>query len=220
MNRIALVSVTLNAVNPMTNYFQERNPKLTIVNYLDSYLLEKVSKDGEVNDESMRRMFDMLSRACSDGAEGVLLTCSVFSRYAEVFSKVLSKPIVCPDKAMLKEVAKESGETAIICTNPSTVSSTSALYSRFRKEIGRDDKVDMIVLGEAYAAIEHGDFKTHDRMLQEKVAELDYKYSNIVFAQISMHRAALGLSPKHAKIYTSPASAYKALVDAIENKQS
>jgi hypothetical protein len=44
MKRIALVSVTLNAVNPMTKYLMEQAADLTVVNYLDSYLLEKVSK--------------------------------------------------------------------------------------------------------------------------------------------------------------------------------
>ena len=46
MAKIALVSVTLNAVNPMTNYFRKKDPDVEIRNYLDSYLLEKVKKDG------------------------------------------------------------------------------------------------------------------------------------------------------------------------------
>ena len=68
--QIALVSVTLNAVNPMTEYLSSRDPELHLVNYLDSYLLEKVGNEGGINDSSVRRMFDMLSTACADGADG------------------------------------------------------------------------------------------------------------------------------------------------------
>ena len=79
--QIALVSVTLNAVNPMTEYLSGRDPELHLVNYLDSYLLEKVGNEGGINDSSVRRMFDMLSTACADGADGVILTCTIFSPY-------------------------------------------------------------------------------------------------------------------------------------------
>lgn len=90
--QIALVSVTLNAVNPMTEYLSSRDPELHLVNYLDSYLLEKVGNEGGINDSSVRRMFDMLSTACADGADGVILTCTIFSPYVQYF------PACCPDR--------------------------------------------------------------------------------------------------------------------------
>ena len=99
--QIALVSVTLNAVNPMTEYLSSRDPELHLVNYLDSYLLEKVGNEGGINDSSVRRMFDMLSTACADGADGVILTCTIFSPYVQYFSGLLSRPVVCPDGACL-----------------------------------------------------------------------------------------------------------------------
>ena len=64
--QIALVSVTLNAVNPMTEFLTRRDPQLHLVNYLDSYLLEKVGAEDGINDSSVHRMFDMLSIACAD----------------------------------------------------------------------------------------------------------------------------------------------------------
>ena len=39
MAKIALVSVTLNAVNPMTNYFRKQDPDVEIRNYFRSSLL-------------------------------------------------------------------------------------------------------------------------------------------------------------------------------------
>ena len=39
----------------------------------------------------------MLVNACEDGADVVLLTCAVFSKYVEHFARLLSKPVICPD---------------------------------------------------------------------------------------------------------------------------
>ncbi|WP_432627350.1 aspartate/glutamate racemase family protein [Brotaphodocola sp.] len=219
MARIALVSVTLNAVNPMTQYFQEKDPEIKVVNYLDSVLLEKVRKDGGIRDESMKRMFDMLATACADGADAVLLTCTIFSPYAPLFSGLLSKPVICPDRAMLEEVASRPGKTAILCTFSGTVETTRNLYYDCRSKLGRERSVDMIVLDEAYEAAGRGDFETHDRIIRKKAMEIDEEYDQIVLAQISMARAAKGVSLHHAKLYTSPDSAYEAIRRAIAKEK-
>lgn len=215
MEHIALVSVTLNAVNPMTEYFQKKVPEVQISNYLDGYLMDKVRSEGGISDASMKRMFHMLATACEDGAEGVLLTCTVFSPYADYFSELLSKPITCPDKAMLETVASQTGRTAILCTFPGTVDTTRNMYLACCKRAGTDDQVDMIVLEDAYQAAGRGDFAAHDRIIQDKARELDSQYDHIVFAQISMARAAKGLELQHAQVYTSPDSAYEALEKAV-----
>lgn len=215
MTRIALVSVTLNAVNPMTEYLQERDAQVQAVNYLDSYLLEKVRKEGGIRDDSMRRMFAMLSQACADGADGVLLTCTVFSPYAEYFSRLLSKPVVCPDKAMLEQAAARGGRTAILCTFQGTVDTTRALYQSCCRAQGREESVDMIVVDGAYEAANAADFETHNRLIREKALELDGQYDQLILAQISMAQAARGLSLQHARIYTSPESAYETIMREI-----
>lgn len=215
MKHIALVSVTLNAVNPMTDYFREKEPGIKIDNYLDSHLLEKVRDEGGISDAAMKRMFHMLSTACEDGAEGVLLTCTIFSPYADYFSRLLSKPIICPDRAMLETVAQRAGRTAILCTFPGTVDTTRAMYFDCCRRAGTDEAVDMTVLEDAYLAAGKGDFAVHDRIIQEKARELDGQYDHIVFAQISMARAAKGLMLQHAQVYTSPDSAYQALREAV-----
>ena len=217
MAAIALVSVTLNAVNPMTAYFREKDPDMEVRNYLDSYLLEKVKKEGGINDASMKRMFDMLATACRDGADAVLLTCTIFSPYAEYFSKLLSKPEVCPDKAMLQEVAAKPGKTAILCTFTGTVDTTRNLYLSCRREIGREEDVDMVVLPDAYEAASKGDFQTHDRIICKKVMELDEACENIVLAQISMAHVKKQIATNHAEVYTSPDSAYEMVLKQLGN---
>ncbi len=217
--QVALVSVTLNAVNPMTEYLSKADPQLHLVNYLDSYLLEKVGNEGGINDASVKRMFDMLSTACSDGADGVILTCTIFSPYVEYFSGLLSRPVVCPDGAMLEEAAACDGRTAIICTFHGTADITRNMYYGYRRKLGRPEEVDLYVVDQAYEAGRRRDFAAHDRLIREKALELDGEYDQIVLAQISMAGAADGLQMKRARIFTSPESAYQTLVKAIRERE-
>lgn len=215
MKKIALVSVTLNAVNPMMEYLQQKEEPFEIRNYLDSYLLQKVNKEGGINDSSMKRMVQMLANACEDGADAVLLTCTIFSPYAEHFGAILSKPVICPDGAMLNAVAQRDGKTAILCTFSGTLDITRDLYLSYRVRNGKSKEVDMHLVPGAWEAVQNGDMDLFDQFIQNKVRELDEEYDQIVLAQISMVRAAKGLVTNHARLYTSPDSAYEALMEEL-----
>ncbi len=212
---IALVSVTLNAVNPMTEYLSKHAPEVSVANYLDSQLLANIRRDGMITDESMGRMFQMLTRACADGADGIILTCTIFSPYVAVFSQLLSAPIICPDGAMLDAVSKQGGKTAILCTFAGTVETTRNLYVSYCEQNRTSKEVDMIVVPEAYEAAGRGNLEHSNRLVLAKVKELDENYDNLVLAQISMSGAVAGYTAKHASVYTSPASAYQAILKKI-----
>jgi len=216
MKKIGLVSVTMNAAAPMTTYFQTHAPELAVVNYLDAQILGNVKRDGGITASSMRRMFDMLATACEDGADALLLTCTIFSPYAELFSQLLARPVICPDRAMLEAVAQREGRTAILCTFSGTVDITREQYFLCRRKFGRAETVDMIVVDGALDALDRGDFAAFDDLIRQKARALDGVYDNLVFAQISMARAADGLTLNHAALFTSPDSACRALMDALE----
>lgn len=217
MKKIALVNVTLNAVNPMTEYLSDYAEEVTVMNYLDSQLLENVRKAGMITDESMGRMFQMLTKACVDGADGIILTCTIFSPYVDLFCRLLSVPIICPDGAMLDTVSQSGGKTAILCTFEGTVETTRNLYYSYCEKNGRPKEVDMIVIPEAYAAANSGDMALSNYLILNKVKELDEQYNKLVLAQISMSGAVAEYISRHAVIYTSPASAYHAILEKISS---
>ena len=219
MKKIALVSVTLNAVNPMTDYLNRLKDEIEIRNYLDSFLLKKVKLDGGINDASMKRMFQMLATACEDGADGIIMTCTIFSPYAGHFSALLSKPVICPDGAMLDRVAGGNGKTAILCTFEGTVDTTREMFFSYCRKHGRPEQVDMYVLTDAYDAIQAGHSDAGYKIIQNKMRELDQAYDQIVLAQISMSQAADDMVLNHATVYTSPQSAYQAVDRAIGERR-
>ena len=220
--QIALVSATFNAVNPMMDYIAKNVPYIKPVNYLDGYMMEKIGKEG-ITDECKLRIMDLITRACNDGADGIILTCTIFSLYQPYFEKIFSCPIVTPDGAMLDAVSRLSGRTAILCTFEGTMETTKTNYLRYKaknKAAGDEDEdeaPDMYLIPEAYEAMQSGHAAESYQYIQRKVMELDSLYDYIVLAQISMSGAAEGLVTNHAKVFTSPSSAVNAILNAIHD---
>lgn len=204
---IALIHATINAVNPMNEYLRKYAPEYRIVNYLDGFLMDKIRAEGGIQDSSTQRMVDMIAKACQDGADGIIMTCTIFSAYEPMFNKIFSKPIICPDGAMHDSVAKLGGKTAIICTFEGTVETTRKQYFEYCRKNNQPEQVDMYTVPEAFEAIQAGNTARCNALVQQKVLELDSQYDQIILAQISMAGAAEGLETKHAHVFTSPSSA-------------
>lgn len=214
MKKIALVSITLNAVNPMTEYLQQQ-PEIEIRNYLDSYLTDKIKADGNVSDAAMERMFHMLSCACRDGADGIILTCTVFSPYVKYFQNLLSVPIIGADAAMMDQVGQKGGSTIVLCTFPAALKPSEKLLHESYRKHENDGRQVVIWLKEAYLAIQNHDFEKHDEVISGNVIELDGAYDNIVLAQISMAAAGTGIVLKQSQLFLSPEAALKGLLEII-----
>lgn len=215
MKKIALVSITLNAVNPMTKYLSTQKD-VQILNYLDSYIMEKVRINGKVTDDCMRRMLNMISSACEDGADGIIITCTMFSKYVEEFSRLFSVPIIGADVAMMDLVGSKGGKTAMLCTFSKTVEPSTNLLKSYFEKYNKEYEITTYVLVDAYKEAENQNIELHNKIIKNKIEELDKEYDNIVLAQISMADAAIDAETKNAKLYTSPFAAYNKLTSIIE----
>lgn len=176
----------------------------------------KAHEEGRITDECMGRMLSMLTKACMDGADGIILTCTLFSAYADVFCKLFSVPIVSPDRDMLEEAAQKGGRTAILCTFPSTVESATELYRSYLRKYGRPDNVTSFLVDGAYEAMQRQEMDLYKNMTLQKIREIDGDFDTIVLAQVSMSEAVLGINDFKAEILTSPGSAYRALIKKIK----
>lgn len=76
----------------------------------------------------------------------------IFSPYVEYFSALLSKPVVCPDGAMLDAVAGKEGKTAIICTFTETVETTKNMYYSYCRKYRKPEqqgRYETVLAGQA-----------------------------------------------------------------------
>lgn len=210
MKKIALVNITPNCISPMMDCISEYTD-IKPIQYLDSTILDEIRKEGRITDRCMGRMLSMIAKACVDGAEGIILTCTMFSKYVELFRKLFSVPIVGADVAMMEDAGESGGKTALLCTFEGTREVSTKLLEKYCKASGNPYTIDTYVLHEAYDEAQTGNMEKHNERIREKIRELDSQYDKIVLAQMSMAGAAKGLKMEHAALYTSPKSAIETI---------
>jgi Asp/Glu/hydantoin racemase len=216
MKRIALISVTLNAVNPLAKLFAKHTKDFEVKNYLDEGLQALVAREGGVTDKSLSRMFALIGKASLDGAEAVLLTCTVFSPYVERFNTLFSIPVIGVDAAMLDEAAGFNKKTAVLCTFPATMKSSPEMFKRGAEHHGVNPPVDFFLVEDAAQALKKEGKEAHDKIIAEKALSLEKDYDLIVLAQISMAGAAELLLNCTKPVLTSPESALRACMDLLK----
>lgn len=96
---VALVGATLTAVSPTEGAFQREFPEARAWNLIDDRLLTEASEAGGLTARLSERMARLIRYAIEGGAEGVLLTCSMFGPVAHALDTEFSTPIHAADDA-------------------------------------------------------------------------------------------------------------------------
>ncbi len=217
MKQIALVGVTVNTIDPMTRALAGRDVKA--VHYLDTYILEKHRKEGGMTDDCMRRMVNMVSHACEDGAEGIIITCTIFSQYVGCFRKMFSAPIVAADAAMMERAGNMGGRIALLCTFEGTREISYRQLEACCQAGGNAYEIVPFVLQNAYEEAQKSNLEGHNQIIWEKILEIDEDFDQIVLAQMSMANGAEGIKTKRARVLASPGAALAAVMEEIEKRE-
>lgn len=215
MRKVGLVSVTLNAVNPLMEYLLAEAKDIKTVNYLDTGLQDLVNREGGVTDLSLSRLLAILARTVEDGVEAVLLTCTVFSPYVDSLRSIFSFPLIAVDDVMLEEAVRRGGKTTILCTFPPTMKTSEAGFRKAEQRLGLSRELELVLVPGAYEALARGDKSIHDGMILEKIKEVEAQCDIIVLAQISMAGAAAMATSCSKPILTSPRAALSALRETL-----
>lgn len=100
--RIALISATPKAIGPAEDALSKEFAGAEAWNLLDDRLMSDADERGGVDDALTARMQRLISYAAEDGADGILVTCSL---YAAVAQRVrLAIPVLAPDEAAIDEL--------------------------------------------------------------------------------------------------------------------
>lgn len=218
MIQIGLVGVTINSVDPMMRALSGYD-EVKGIHYLDSYILEKNRKAGCVTDDCVRRMVNMVAHACEDGADGVIVTCTIFSKYVEYFRKMFSVPIVAADSAMMEQAGRQGGRIAMLCTFEGTRKISLDQLRDCCKKGKQPYKIDSFVLKEAFEEAQKSNLERHNEIIRDKILQIEGDYDQVVLAQISMANAALGIQTRRARVRTSPSAAFETVMEEIKKRE-
>lgn len=101
--RIALISAVPAAIGPATAALDELYPEAEVWNILDDRLLVDADERGGLDDALRARMTRLIDHALAEGADGVLLTCSLYGPVASELRR--TAPVLAPDEAAFAEIA-------------------------------------------------------------------------------------------------------------------
>ena len=205
--RVALIHATPISMEPIRAAFASGWPDARTVNILDDSLADDRAETPELTGRMFER-FVILSRYAFDaGADAILFTCSAFGPAIERAAQRLPIPVLKPNEAMF-EAAMSCGERiGMLTTFAPSVASLQVEFDEAASTRQPRPHLKTVVVEEAMQALRRGDVETHNRLLAEKVGELD-SCDAVMLAQFSTSRAAKDVREKvGVPVLTAPDAA-------------
>lgn len=203
--RIALIHATPLSMAPIEAAFTAAWPEARLAHLLDGSLSQDLAREGALT-TSMTERFRTLGRYVAGcGAQAILFTCSAFGACIErVAAEHAPMPVLKPNEAMIEEVVQAGTRIGLLATFPGTLVS---MPPEFPPGI---TVVPKLAEG-ALAALDAGDFATHDRLAAEAAVALK-DCDAIALGQFSLARAADLVAQATGKpVFTTPDSAVRKL---------
>lgn len=122
---IALISGTAAAIGPATDALLAKMPDVTVWNILDDRLLKEANSRGTVDEQLTERMQRLIGHATAEGADAVLLTCSMYGQVAQ--SSEAAIPVLAADESVFtKALTSGFGTVLVVATLESSRADTIA----------------------------------------------------------------------------------------------
>ncbi len=218
---IALISATPAAIPPARQAFNDNFPDAELLNLLDDGLQEEANRAGGLTPHLTERMKRLINHAVLEGADGILLTCSMYSSVAQMVAAELAVPILGPDDAAFT-VATHSGyhSILIVASLPAALADVQARLTAAGDQLDTALQIRGAVAEGAFAAVQAGDHAALLAVLSDAVtangaAELDA----VLLAQYSLTPVADQLEVQVGiPVLSGPTLAAQTLRDTITGK--
>jgi Asp/Glu/hydantoin racemase len=149
---VAMVHATPAAMAPAVAAFGERFPEAGLWHLLDDRLVSDAERAGGLVPPLRRRMLSLIGHAVSGGADGVLLTCSMYGPVARLAAQLWDRPVAGSDEAIYERVAAERPTRVAVLGSLDTAVADSA--ERLRQVAGPGTEVlGVLCPGAAEAAM-------------------------------------------------------------------
>jgi hypothetical protein len=219
---IALISATPAAIPPAVSAFSDAFPDATIWNLLDDRLLQDASARGGVTSDLSDRMERLIQHAVTEGAEGILLTCSLYGAVAHSASGSLAIPIFAPDDAVFASVLADApSDVLLVSAQEGPLTDSLTRFDHATASAGINTVSSGVVADGAAAAALAGDVDGLVEAIVQAVGSVSVKPSAVLLAQYSLAPAAERLGAiLNVPVYSGPQSAATALRSALGSEEN
>src|SRR3954452_4658516 len=131
---VALVSAVPAPIPPAVAALEEAMPAARVWNILDDRLIDDANEAGKVTGALEARMRRLIDHATQEGADGVLLTCSLYGFVARKAAQQATVPVLGPDDAAFEAVRTAGYSSIFLVSTVELALADSA--TRLREHLG------------------------------------------------------------------------------------
>ena len=207
MKKVAIIHTSLVSVEILKDLFSKIIPEVKVYNIIDDSLLAEVMENNAVTKSIIDRMQHHVTSAQIMGADAILSQCSSMGPAIDIVEKSVRVPILKVDRAMAEQAVLLGSRIAVVATVTSTMKPSCNLIRSAANGIGRNvEIIEALVDGALDILLKEGDKKKHNKMVLEKINNLDGKCDVIVLAQGSMIVLLPEIDNIKIPVLTSPES--------------
>ena len=205
--KVIIIHTSFISVDTLKKLFAEIVPEVEVYNIVDDTLLSEIMQSGGVTDAIINRYCAYAVQAERTGADMIFNQCSSIGPAADVAAQMLGIPVLKVDQAMAEEAVEKGSKISVVATIGTTLQPSVALIESVARDIGKTVEITPVLLPSAYEALFlQGDTKTHNRIIIEKIREIEQTSDVIVLAQGSMVTLLNELTDVRVPLLTSPRS--------------
>jgi hypothetical protein len=215
---VALISATPAAIPPARHAFAERFPEAELLNLLDDGLQEQANRAGGLTPHLTDRMRRLINHAVLEEADGILLTCSMYSSVAQLVAPELGVPILGPDDAAFTAATGDGYRSILILASlPAALNDVQVRLLTAARAVDPPPQITGAVADGAFDAVQAGD---SDALLAALIsaAEINgvHNVDAVLLAQYSLTPVADRLQNRLGRpVLSGPTLAAEALRNAI-----
>lgn len=217
---IALIHGVSTAIEPASIAVRDEFPEARIWNVLDDRLIEEVNQRGGVTPLLLERMVRLIDHVLLEGADGVLITCSLYSFVAAAVSAERPVPILGADSAAFHDVLAVAPRRVLLVASvqAALVDSTARLSEVATEHHAEFELVPIYVEG-ALEAVDAGDTAAVAELIATAVQSDLRDGDAVLLAQYSLAPASSEVSSiLGTTVYSGPSRAARELRAAIERR--
>lgn len=202
--RIYLIHAVMAAIDPVRKEMLKTWPEAQSYNLLDDSL-EVDRVDPKAN--TSQRIQTLAHYASSQGANGILFTCSAFGEAVETAADSLDIPVLKPNEAMFRQAIERGGRVAMLATFEPAIVGMEREFLEIKQRLNSEAVLESFCVPEARKALNAGDQDRHDQLVADTAAGLK-GFDSIMLAHFSTSGAKHRVeAAADSLVLTSPGAA-------------
>lgn len=182
--KIALISATAAAIGPAASAIRSTIPDSQIWNLLDDRLLIDAQEAGRLTPELEDRMLGLIDLAAKGDADGVLLTCSLYSSVAAQANQGI--PVLPPDLAAFEAALNAASRILVVASIPNALEDSRERLTELAARFPEAREIRGLLADAAFEPAQTGDVAALSATLREAIQDVSPAPEAIVLAQFSL----------------------------------